>query len=157
MARAASLPCPLRLLGGFPFEAKVRKRRSRPRGRRAVHERRVEIAEQLDAITASQAHSLPAMEPEKLADPLHDLADPTRLAIVHGIRHAGQLSPRGSADDHCVAPRPRWPTRPHRARPDRAAPQRCTVELGADRLGQRALAHGAGLQLAAVQARRGCR
>jgi hypothetical protein len=50
------------------------------------------------------------MEPEKVADRLDDLADPTRVAILRGIRHAGEPSPRGLADDHGVAPPPRWPT-----------------------------------------------
>jgi hypothetical protein len=44
-----------------------------------VHERLDEIVELLDAMQVSLARSLAAMEPEKLADLLHDLADPTRV------------------------------------------------------------------------------
>jgi hypothetical protein len=47
------------------------------------------------------------MEPERVADRLDDLADRTRVAILHGIRRAGELSLRGFADDHGVAPLPR--------------------------------------------------
>jgi len=40
-------------------------------------ERRDEFVELLDAMQVSQARGAPAMEPEKVADLLHDLADPT--------------------------------------------------------------------------------
>jgi hypothetical protein len=73
MARAASLTVPSGDAAAPPFEGKVRK----PRSRRALHECRDEFVELLDAMQVSQARSVPAMEPEKVADLLHDLAEPT--------------------------------------------------------------------------------
>jgi predicted transcriptional regulator len=40
------------------------------------------------------------MEPERVAELAHDVAHPLRVAILDGIRHAGELSPRGFANDH---------------------------------------------------------
>jgi hypothetical protein len=42
-----------------------------------LHERRDEFVGLLDAVQVSQARSVPAMEPEEVADLLHDLAEPT--------------------------------------------------------------------------------
>jgi hypothetical protein len=77
------------------------------------------FVELLDAMQGSQGCSAPAMEPEKVADLLHDLADPTP---VDPARH----SPRGRAELARLCRRPRrrstsaladtaTPTGPHRA------------------------------------------
>jgi len=71
-------------------------------------------------------------------------------------------SPRGRAEAARLCRRPRRRSTSalaDTATPDRTEPPRIArrAELGADRLGQRAPGHRAGLQLAAVQAWRGCR
>jgi hypothetical protein len=76
MARAASLTVasatPRLPLRGEGQEAQIA-----TGGPRALSERRDEFVELLNAMQVSQARSAPAMEPEKVADLLHDLADPT--------------------------------------------------------------------------------
>lgn len=40
------------------------------------------------------------MEPERVFELARDVAHPMRVAILNGIRHAGESSPRGFADAH---------------------------------------------------------
>jgi hypothetical protein len=76
MARAASLTVPSGD-AAVPLRGEGQEAQIATGGPRALHERRDEFVELLDAMQVSQARSVPAMEPEKAADLLHDLAEPT--------------------------------------------------------------------------------
>jgi hypothetical protein len=148
MARAASVTVPSGDAAASPFEGKARKPRSRPSDREPCPSAGMRSSSCLTRCRSVSRVARRKWSPRRW---------PTSFTISRTRRRSdpARHSPRGRAEPArlCRRPRrrttPRWPIPRHR--PDRTEPRRSArrAELGADRLGQRALGHRAGLQPAA--------